>query len=163
LRALRVVAAVRDAENRQWRLEERGGYRAVGLPLPHLPGRDDGEVAFDMDGVRGHDDRDVGSGGRRTAPQPLPRPAHLSRPVDAAVRRDAGEDEAHASEAIRDTSSSRNRSASTSTPTSAFGSRPVTPRRSTTVRPSQSWERVSTATCALRVVISVGSITWATA
>ena len=57
--------------------------------------------------------------------------------IDVAVRRDAGEDEAHGSEAIRETSSSRKRSASTSTPTSAFGSRPVTPRRSTTVRPSQ--------------------------
>ena len=54
------------------------------------------------------------------------------------MRCDAGEGEAHGSDAIRETSSSRNRSASTSTPTSAFGSRPVTPRRSTTVRPSQS-------------------------
>ena len=144
----RVVAAVRDAEDRQRRLEERGGRVAVGLPLPHLRGRDDGEVALDMDGVRRHDDRDVGSGGVEPPSELLHRRAQLGREVDVAVRRDAGEGEAHGSESIRETSSSRNRSASTSTPTSAFGSRPVTPRRSTTVRPSQSSERVSIATFA---------------
>src|SRR3954453_12676534 len=163
LGGLCVVAAVRDAEDRHRRLEERRGEGAVGLPLPHLAGRDDGEVAVEVDRVRRHDHSDVGCCGRAAAAELLHRRPEARVKVHVAVRRDAGEDEAHGSEAIRETSRSRKRSASTSTPTSAFGSRPVTPRRSTTVRPSQKSESVSTETFARRVVRSVGSMTWATA
>src|SRR5438445_3662968 len=163
LRRGRVVAAVRDAEDRQRRLEQRGGERAVGLPLPHLAGHDDGEVAVDVDRVGRHDHGDVGGCGRAAATELLHRRAELRREVDVPVWCDAGEDEAHGSEASRETSRSRKRSASTSTPTSAFGSRPVTPRRSTTVRPSQNVDSVSTATLTWRVVRSVGSMTCATA
>ena len=137
LRTLRVVAAIRDAQDRQGRLEQGRGERAVGLPLPHPAGRDHGEVILDVDRVRGHDDRNIRCGSRAPASELVHCGAQARVKVHVAVRRDAGEDEAHGSEAIRETSNSRKRSASTSTPTSAFGSRPVTPRRSTTLRPSQ--------------------------
>ena len=60
LRRRRVVAAVRDPEDREIRLEQRRRRRGVGLVLPHFRARHDREVAFDVDGVRGHDDGDVG-------------------------------------------------------------------------------------------------------
>ena len=56
------------------RLEERGGGRGVGLVLPHLRARDDGEVTFDVDGVRRHDDGDVGLRRRRRAVRAPPSP-----------------------------------------------------------------------------------------
>src|SRR5262249_36574337 len=135
----------------------------IDLPLPDVRSRHHREVPFHVDVVRCDDDGGLDTGHVKAAAELLHGRAELRNLVQVAVRGDTGECKAHGSDAIRETSSSRNRSASTSTPTSAFGSRPVTPRRSTTVRPSQSSDRVSTATFALRVVISVGSMTCATA
>jgi hypothetical protein len=163
LRGRRVVAAVGDPEDRQLGREQRLGGRGVGLPLPHPAGRKHGVVAVDVDVVGRDDDGDVGLGGVEAATELLHRRVQPGVELHVPVRRDAGEDEAQGRDSIRETRSSRNRAASTSTPTSAFGSRPVTPRRSTTVRPSQKAERVSTATFARRVASSVGSSTCATA
>ena len=121
LRGRGVVAAVRDAEDRQ--SAPRAAPSAVARSVscsPTFPARDDRVVAVDVDGVRRDDDRDVGLGRSGAAAELLHRRAQRRIEVDVAVRRDAGEDEAHGSEAIRETRSSRNRSASTSTPTSAF-------------------------------------------
>ncbi len=78
--------------------------------LPDLPARDDREVAVDVDGVRRDDDRDVGLRGGGAPAELLHRRPQRRVEVDVAVRRDAGEDEAHGSDAIRETRSSRKRS-----------------------------------------------------
>src|SRR5205823_14902120 len=65
----------------------------------------------------------------------------------------------HASAEIRSTSSSRKRSASTSTPARQLRVLSVTSQRSTAVRPSQYCDAVSISTLQVTVVTSVGSIT----
>src|SRR5581483_4179975 len=163
LRRRRVVAAVRDAEDRQAAGEQRVRGGAIGLVLPDLPRDHDCVVALDVDGVRRDDDRDVGASCSRPPAELLHRGTERGVEIDVAVRRDAAEDETHGRDASRETSRSRKRGASTSTPTSAFGSRPETPRRSTTVLPSQKADAVSTATLTCLVSTRVGSASCATA
>src|SRR5207302_1698710 len=123
---------------------------------------DDREVALDVHVVWRDDDRRLGRGRVEAASQLLHRRPQLGSLVHVAVRRDRGEAD-HGRLAIRSTRSSRNRGASTSTPTCPLGARPVTSQRSTTVRPSQYVDAVSTSTLQCNVVTSVGSITCATA
>src|SRR5437763_7277910 len=109
--------------------------------------------------VRRHDDDGVG----RAAPaELLHRCEQLRYVFDVAVRSDRAECD-HPSEAIRLTRSSRNRGASTSTPTCELSGPSVTCQMSTTVRPSQYCDIVSISTLQLTVSTSVGSITCATA
>src|SRR5439155_24243536 len=78
------------------------------------------------------------------------------------VRGDGGEDETHSNELMRSMSSSRKPSASTRTPTCAFGSRPVLFHKSTTVRPRQSSDSVSISTLRFSVPTRSRSSTCAT-
>src|SRR5690348_3870366 len=157
-----IVAAVRDAEDREVECEQLGRELTVALPLADVPRGHDREVPVDVDVVRRDDDRGVDVRGVEAAAELLHRAAQPRIEAEVAVRRDAGEDD-HGSAAIRSTSISRNRCASTSTPTWAFRVALEVCQRSTTVRPSQKRDDVSISTLQWTVVSSVGSMTCATA
>jgi hypothetical protein len=161
LRLLRIVAAVRDADDRKAGgtdlVDEAQRELAIDLVLADAGGHRDGEVALDVDVVGGDDDDAALA--VVAATELLHRREKLRSRLDVAVRRDRD----HASEPIRSTSSSRKRSASTSMPACASRGRSVTSHRSTTVRPSQSRDSVSIEMLHSSVVTSVGSMTCATA
>src|SRR5262249_30805144 len=160
---LRDVAAVRDAEDRQavraGCVDDRLRELAVDLVLACARRRRNGEVALDVRVVRRDDD---GCVGRATPAELLHRREELRDLLDLAVRSDRAERD-HPSDAILLTRSSRNRGASTSTPTCELSGPSVTCQMSTTVRPSQYRDSVSIWTLQLIVSTSVGSITCATA
>src|SRR5262249_46388410 len=162
----RIVPAVRHAHRRQVRGVQTGedvaGELAVDLVLAHAGGDDDGEVPVDVHGVRRDDDSRVAGGSLEAAAGLLHRRHQLRSRVDVAVRCDRRERD-HGSVEMRSTSSSRKRPAATSTPARQLTGRSVTSHRSTTVRPSQNCELVSTSTLHSIVVTSDGSITSATA
>src|SRR5581483_2181929 len=137
--------------------DDRRGELAVELVAADSRRRDDGEVALDVDVVRGDDDCRLRLD---AAAELLHRLEQLGRRLDLAVRCDRAD---HPSEAIRPTSSSRNLSASTCTPTCALSGRSVTFQMSATVRPSQYCDSVSTETLQCTVRTRLGSITCATA
>ena len=164
----------RDADPRraEERVEPVGDRRADDAPVPLEPG----------------DDREEEADGEEAEAEELVVPVGAARAARASscarAQATSGEPETDASsapcsgvfrgavgpllqrvqsEATRSQRSSRNPSASMSTPTSAFGSFPVRRQRSTTVRPRQSCDSQSTSTWRCSVSTIPGRSTWATA